>query len=133
GCAAQIEPDTFAGMAEVDRVIGNGNKLSRAVWDETRRALASPPGLVEREAKAEVSDIFAVTETVPHLASGFAGPARAFVQVQNGCDHRCTFCVIPYGRGNARSAPMGAAVAAVRAAVEGGAREVVLTGVDLTS
>jgi threonylcarbamoyladenosine tRNA methylthiotransferase MtaB len=129
GCAAQTEPDTFAAMDEVDRVLGNGEKLAAATWASTRAAL-------ERETadgKLAVTDIMAVKETAPHLIDGIDGRVRAFVQVQNGCDHRCTFCIIPYGRGPSRSLPMGAVVAQVRRLVENGYREVVLTGVDITS
>jgi threonylcarbamoyladenosine tRNA methylthiotransferase MtaB len=128
GCAAQTEPQTFAAMAEADRVLGNTEKLSADVWARTRAdfGVADAP-------KALVNDIMAVKETAAHLIEGFAGRARAFVQVQNGCDHRCTFCIIPYGRGNSRSVPMGAVVADVRRLVANGYGEVVLTGVDITS
>jgi threonylcarbamoyladenosine tRNA methylthiotransferase MtaB len=128
GCAAQTEPQTFAAMTEADRVLGNTEKLSADVWARTRAdfGIADAP-------KALVNDIMAVKETAAHLIDGFAGRARAFVQVQNGCDHRCTFCIIPYGRGNSRSVPMGAVVADVRRLVANGYGEVVLTGVDLTS
>ena len=129
GCAAQTEPETFAAMDEVDRVLGNGDKLAAATWASTRAAL-------ERETaggKLAVSDIMEIKETAPHLIDGIDGRVRAFVQVQNGCDHRCTFCIIPYGRGPSRSVPMGAVVAQVRRLVENGYREVVLTGVDITS
>ncbi len=122
GCAAQTEPHTFADMSEVDRVLGNEEKLSARVW----------LGL-DREERVLVNDIMAVRETAPHLVDGFDGRARAIVQVQNGCDHRCTFCIIPYGRGNSRSVPMGEVVEQVRRLCERGYREVVLTGVDLTS
>jgi len=122
GCAAQTEPETFADMAEVDRVLGNEEKLSPTIW----------AGL-DREEKVIVNDIMSVRETAPHLIGGLEGRARAFVQVQNGCDHRCTFCIIPYGRGNSRSVPMGDVVVQVRRLSERGYREVVLTGVDLTS
>jgi threonylcarbamoyladenosine tRNA methylthiotransferase MtaB len=128
GCAAQTEPQTFIAMAEVDRVLGNSEKLSRAAWSDTRVAFG-----VEGEEKAVVNDIMAVRESAPHLIEGLEGRARAFVQVQNGCDHRCTFCIIPYGRGNSRSVPMGQVVAQVRRLAESGYREVVLTGVDITS
>src|ERR1700758_554340 len=128
GCAAQTEPQTFAAMPETDRVLGNGEKLSGAGWAKMRAAFA-----VEDSPKAIVNDIMAVTETAPHLVETFAGRARAFVQVQNGCDHRCTFCIIPYGRGNSRSVPMGAVVEDVRRLVAKDYREVVLTGVDITS
>jgi threonylcarbamoyladenosine tRNA methylthiotransferase MtaB len=132
GCAAQTEPQTFAAMPEVDRVIGNDQKLDAAGWAETRAALALPFG-IGAEQKIAVNDIMAVKETALHLIEGMEGRLRAFVQVQNGCDHRCTFCIIPYGRGNSRSVPMGEVVAQVRRLVENGYREVVLTGVDLTS
>jgi threonylcarbamoyladenosine tRNA methylthiotransferase MtaB len=133
GCAAQTEPSTFAAMAEVALVLGNEEKLSGEVWRNQREVLGRDPFGVAAEEKISVNDIMAVKETATHLVDGLEGRARAFVQVQNGCDHRCTFCVIPYGRGNARSVPMGAVVAQVRALCERGYREVVLTGVDLTS
>jgi threonylcarbamoyladenosine tRNA methylthiotransferase MtaB len=128
GCAAQTEPQTFAAMPETDRVIGNAEKLSAQGWARTRAAfdLSDAP-------KAIVNDIMAAKETAPHLIDRFSGRTRAFVQVQNGCDHRCTFCIIPYGRGNSRSVPMGAVVDDVRALVANDYREVVLTGVDITS
>ena len=128
GCAAQTEPQTFAAMAEADRVLGNSEKLSGEAWVRTRAdfGVADTP-------KALVNDIMAVKETAPHLIEAFAGRARAFVQVQNGCDHRCTFCIIPYGRGNSRSVPMGAVVADVQRLAANGYGEVVLTGVDITS
>jgi threonylcarbamoyladenosine tRNA methylthiotransferase MtaB len=119
GCAAQIDPAGFAAMPEVDRVIGNAEKLSAEAWQ------ASDPVVV--------GDIMQVRETAPHLATAFAAHARAFVEVQNGCDHRCTFCAIPYGRGNSRSVPAGAVIDRIAGLVEAGHREVVLTGVDLTS
>lgn len=134
GCAAQTEPGRFAAMGEVDRVLGNAEKTAPEAWRATRAALDFGLG---SEAKIVVGDIMAVRETAPHLLDGPAdtieGHTRAFVQVQDGCDHRCTFCVIPYGRGNSRSVPMGAVVARVRELVEQGTREIVLTGVDLTS
>jgi threonylcarbamoyladenosine tRNA methylthiotransferase MtaB len=128
GCAAQTEPQSFAAMAEADRVLGNSEKLSAEAWARTRAdfGVADAP-------KALVNDIMAVKDTAPHLIEAFAGRARAFVQVQNGCDHRCTFCIIPYGRGNSRSVPMGAVVADVQRLVANGYGEVVLTGVDITS
>ncbi|MGA8649671.1 MAG: tRNA (N(6)-L-threonylcarbamoyladenosine(37)-C(2))-methylthiotransferase MtaB [Xanthobacteraceae bacterium] len=128
GCAAQTEPQTFAAMTETDRVLGNTEKLSGAAWAQTYAdfGLADAP-------KTLVNDIMAVKETAAHLIEGFAGRARAFVQVQNGCDHRCTFCIIPFGRGNSRSVPMGAVVADVQRLVANGYGEVVLTGVDITS
>ncbi len=128
GCAAQIEPHIFIAMGEVDCVLGNAEKLSAAAWARTRAAFDR-----DDAPTAIVSDIMAVKETAAHLIDGFAGRARAFVQVQNGCDHRCTFCIIPYGRGNSRSVPMGAVVEDVRRLVANGYPEVVLTGVDITS
>jgi len=128
GCAAQTEPQTFVAMAEVDQVLGNAEKLSAAAWTRARHAFetgAAP--------KAIVNDIMAVRQTAAHLIDAFAGRSRAFVQVQNGCDHRCTFCIIPYGRGNSRSVPMGAVVDDVRRLRVNGYREIVLTGVDITS
>ena len=119
GCAAQIDPAGWAGLPGVACVLGNREKLEAASW------AAGAPGAV--------SDIMAARETAPHLVTGFAGRARAFVQVQQGCDHRCTFCIIPFGRGPSRSVPAGAVVAQVRTLVEAGYREVVLTGVDTTS
>jgi threonylcarbamoyladenosine tRNA methylthiotransferase MtaB len=124
GCAAQIEPECFAAMPEVDHVVGNAEKLSAATW------LSLANGASER---TRVGDIMAVKQTAPHLLDGFADRARAFLQVQNGCDHRCTFCIIPFGRGNSRSVPMGAVVDDVRRLVERGTMEVVITGVDITS
>ena len=145
GCAAQVEPRTFADMPEVALVLGNEEKLSSQTWREHRNALLMRAGDAPAEEKIKVSDIMAVRETAAHTPTlsspargggqggGNAGRVRAFVAVQNGCDHRCTFCVIPYGRGNSRSVPMGEAVAEVRKLCEQGYREVVLTGVDLTS
>jgi threonylcarbamoyladenosine tRNA methylthiotransferase MtaB len=134
GCAAQTEPATFAAMDEVDRVLGNGDKLDAAAWAGTRAALGGAADFgIDREQKIAVNDIMAVKETALHLIDGIEGRVRAFVQVQNGCDHRCTFCIIPYGRGPSRSVPMGAVVAQVRRLVDNGYREVVLTGVDITS
>lgn len=134
GCAAQTSPADFAAMAEVDHVLGNEEKLSPAAWATTRAALDFGLG---DSPKAQVGDIMAVREMAPHLLDGAGesveGHTRAFVQVQTGCDHRCTFCIIPYGRGNSRSVPMGAVVERVRALTEQGFGEVVLTGVDLTS
>lgn len=129
GCAAQTQSAMFAGMAEVDRVLGNHDKMRGEVWRETRNAFD-----LGASEKIAVSDIMAVKEMAPHLIDGFAtGLPRVFVQVQNGCDHRCTFCIIPYGRGNSRSVPMGAVVDQVRALAACGHAEIVLTGVDLTS
>jgi len=121
GCAAQIDPAAYAAMPEVDRVVGNHEKLLADTWSDT----APPP--------VHVTDIQTVGETASHLVAGFEGRARAFLQVQNGCDHRCTFCVIPHGRGASRSVPVGAVAEQVRHAVTHGFTEVVLTGVDITS
>jgi threonylcarbamoyladenosine tRNA methylthiotransferase MtaB len=135
GCAAQIKPEMFAAMAEVDRVVGNDDKMRGEAWGAARTALDVPAKFgIEQSEKIAVSDIMAVREMAPHLVEGFQrGLPRVFVQVQNGCDHRCTFCIIPYGRGNSRSVPMGAVVEQVRALLERGHAEIVLTGVDLTS
>jgi threonylcarbamoyladenosine tRNA methylthiotransferase MtaB len=119
GCAAQIDPASFAAMPEVDRVIGNAEKLLPTAWSSREPTL--------------VQDIMAVRQTAPHLAASFASHARAFVEVQNGCDHRCTFCAIPFGRGNSRSVPAGAVLERIAGLVAAGHREIVLTGVDLTS
>ena len=135
GCAAQTQPEIFAGMPEVDRVVGNDDKMRGEAWRNARVAFdaASAFGIAQSE-KIAVADIMAVRQMAPHLLEGFQkGLPRVFVQVQNGCDHRCTFCIIPYGRGNSRSVPMGAVVDQVRALVERGHAEIVLTGVDLTS
>jgi threonylcarbamoyladenosine tRNA methylthiotransferase MtaB len=133
GCAAQVEPETFAAMEEVDRVLGNAEKLNAAAWADTAAAFERSAFGIDAEEKVVVNDIMGVRETAPHLIDALDGRARAFVQVQNGCDHRCTFCVIPYGRGNSRSVPMGGVVAQVRRLVDNGYREAVLTGVDITS
>jgi len=144
GCAAQVEPDTFAAMPEVSRVVGNAEKLAPSSFrrkPESLSATGAAASFMEIPAFAgmtsgadvRVSDIFAVRETAPHLVAGFAERARAFVEVQNGCDHRCTFCIIPFGRGNSRSVPAGLVVERVKALVGEGFREVVLTGVDVTS
>jgi len=132
GCAAQTEPAKFAAMAEVDRVVGNEEKLQPRAWAAARADFARGLAL-DAEEKVLVNDIMSVRETAAHLIDGIEGRARAFVQVQNGCDHRCTFCIIPFGRGNSRSVPMGEVVAQVRRVVEHGYCEVVLTGVDITS
>ena len=121
GCAAQIDPGRFADMPEVDQVLGNEEKLKPESF-----ALRDAPRVL-------VNDIMSVNETASHLIEGFEGRARAFVQVQQGCDHRCTFCIIPYGRGNSRSVPMGEVAAQVRRLVENGYAEVVLSGVDITA
>ena len=135
GCAAQTQPEMFAGMAEVDRVVGNDEKMRSDAWRDAGVAFDAAPAFgIGASEKIAVADIMAVTEMAPHLLEGFSrGLPRVFVQVQNGCDHRCTFCIIPYGRGNSRSVPMGAVVDQVRALVERGHPEIVLTGVDLTS
>jgi threonylcarbamoyladenosine tRNA methylthiotransferase MtaB len=135
GCAAQTDPAMFAGMAEVDRVVGNDDKMHGAAWRDARAAFAAAADFgIASDEKVAVADIMAVTEMAPHLVGGFQdGLPRAFVQVQNGCDHRCTFCIIPFGRGNSRSVPMGAVVDQVRALTDAGHAEIVLTGVDLTS
>jgi threonylcarbamoyladenosine tRNA methylthiotransferase MtaB len=133
GCAAQTEPATFAAMPEVDRVVGNTEKFDVAAWSDTRAAFARGAFGIDAEEKIVVNDIMAARETALHLIDGIEGRARATVQIQNGCDHRCTFCIIPYGRGNSRSVPMGEIVAQVRKLVENGYREIVLTGVDITS
>jgi threonylcarbamoyladenosine tRNA methylthiotransferase MtaB len=124
GCAAQVEPGRFAGMAEVDAVIGNAEKM-RA---ETFRSLdlADSPRVI-------VNDIMSVRETASAMIDGFGSRARAFMQIQNGCDHRCTFCIIPFGRGPSRSVPAGEVVAQARRLVEAGYPEIVLTGVDITA
>ncbi|MBV8242321.1 MAG: tRNA (N(6)-L-threonylcarbamoyladenosine(37)-C(2))-methylthiotransferase MtaB [Hyphomicrobiales bacterium] len=133
GCAAQTEPKTFARMPEVALVLGNEEKISAQVWRQHRDVLARASFGLAAEEKIAVNDIMAVREAAAHLIDGLEGRSRAFVQVQNGCDHRCTFCIIPYGRGNSRSVPMGEAVAQVRRLCARGYREIVLTGVDLTS
>jgi threonylcarbamoyladenosine tRNA methylthiotransferase MtaB len=122
GCAAQTDPDAFARMPEVDQVLGNADKLDAKTYH-----------LDDTSERIQVNDIMSVRETASHLIAGFEGRARAFVQVQNGCDHRCTFCIIPYGRGPSRSVPAGAVVTDIRRLVEQGVREVVLTGVDITA
>jgi threonylcarbamoyladenosine tRNA methylthiotransferase MtaB len=125
GCAAQTEPDTFAAMDEVDAVIGNTEKMQASVWAGLAGNFGTEP--------VQVDDIMSVTETAGHLIDGFGTRSRAYVQVQNGCDHRCTFCIIPFGRGNSRSVPAGVVVDQIKRLVDRGFNEVVLTGVDLTS
>lgn len=122
GCSAQISPEMYAEMGEVDQIIGNDLKLKAESW-----------GISEDESRILVNDIMAVRETASHLLQGFEDKSRAFIQVQNGCDHRCTFCIIPYGRGNSRSVPIGAITEQVKALVEQGYNEIVMTGVDVTS
>ena len=124
GCAAQVDPDGFAAMPEVDVVLGNAEKMRPDMWNRLS---------IDGTERVVVDDIMSVTETAGHLIDGFGSRARAYVQVQNGCDHRCTFCIIPFGRGNSRSVPAGVVVDQVRRLVERGYVEVVLTGVDLTS
>jgi threonylcarbamoyladenosine tRNA methylthiotransferase MtaB len=120
GCAAQTETAAFAAMPEVDRVLGNEEKLTPQGWRDTGERVA-------------VGDIMTTTRAATHRINGIEGRVRAFVQVQNGCDHRCTFCIIPYGRGNSRSLSIEEVVAQVRRLVDNGSREIVLTGVDITS
>ncbi|MEP5731383.1 MAG: tRNA (N(6)-L-threonylcarbamoyladenosine(37)-C(2))-methylthiotransferase MtaB [Sulfitobacter sp.] len=127
GCAAQTEPETFARMAEVDAVIGNIEKMQPDIWN----GLAAD--FIGATEAVQVDDIMSVTETAGHLIDGFGTRSRAYVQVQNGCDHRCTFCIIPHGRGNSRSVPAGVVVDQIKRLVDKGFNEVVLTGVDLTS
>ncbi len=127
GCAAQTEPETFAQMPEVTRVVGNHEKMQAETWNALRI-----PDLIGTTEKVQVNDIMSVKETAGHLIDGF-GRVRAYVQVQNGCDHRCTFCIIPYGRGNSRSVPAGVVIEQIKRLVDKGFQEVVLTGVDLTS
>ncbi len=127
GCAAQIDPDSFATMDEVDTVIGNTEKMSPETWN------GLGPNFIGDTESVQVNDIMSVTETAGHLIDGFGTRSRAYVQVQNGCDHRCTFCIIPYGRGNSRSVPAGVVVDQIKRLVQQGYNEVVLTGVDLTS
>jgi len=121
GCAAQISPDAYAAMPEVDRVLGNAEKLERRSFE---------PGDSE---PVRVNDIMAARKTANHLIEGFDGRARAFIQVQNGCGHRCTFCVIPFGRGNSRSVPIGEIARQVQTLVARGFHEIVLSGVDIAS
>ena len=127
GCAAQIDPNSFASMVEVDFVIGNSEKMAKETW-----AQLSDKENFETE-KIKVDDIMSVNETAGHLIDGFGSRSRAYVQVQNGCDHRCTFCIIPFGRGNSRSVPAGVIIDQIKRLVDKGFNEVVLTGVDLTS
>jgi len=127
GCAAQIDPDSFAKMAEVTAVIGNSEKMQASTWT------ALNTGFIGETEKVLVDDIMSVTETAGHLIDGFGTRSRAYVQVQNGCDHRCTFCIIPFGRGNSRSVPAGVVIDQIKRLVDKGFNEVVLTGVDLTS
>ena len=127
GCAAQTEPESFAAMAEVDSVIGNTEKMRLSTW----QSLAVD--FIGETEQIQVDDIMSVTETAGHLIDGFGTRSRAYVQVQNGCDHRCTFCIIPFGRGNSRSVAAGVVIDQIKRLVNKGYNEVVLTGVDLTS
>ena len=144
GCAAQINPASFAEMDEVDVVLGNSEKMDAQEWrrvasGESSVVSGNKPSLLTTDdsrlatEKTRVNDIMSVKETASHLVASFDGRARAFVQVQNGCNHRCTFCIIPFGRGNSRSVPMGEIVSQVRLLVEGGYQEIVFTGVDISS
>jgi threonylcarbamoyladenosine tRNA methylthiotransferase MtaB len=149
GCSAQLDPQTYANMPEVAHVLGNEEKLQAEIyqnlsqWERARprpdrgskprpAGGVSGEGFIPPEEKIQVNDIMSVTETAGHLIDGMDDHSRAFVQVQNGCNHRCTFCIIPYGRGNSRSVPMGDIVAQVRTLVERGYKEVVITGVDIS-
>lgn len=125
GCAAQTRPDDFAAMAEVDAVLGNSEKLSPDQWAKLKGGNDAPI--------VSVNDIMSVRATAPHLIDSYGDHARAFLQVQNGCDHRCTFCIIPYGRGNSRSTPVDTVVEQAQRLVEAGHSELVITGVDITS
>jgi len=125
GCAAQTEPKTFSEMQEVDVVIGNTEKMQPSTWSGLADGFGTEP--------VQVDDIMSVTETAGHLIDGFGTRSRAYVQVQNGCDHRCTFCIIPFGRGNSRSVPAGVVVDQIKRLVDKGYAEIVLTGVDMTS
>ena len=127
GCAAQIDPTSFSKMGEVDFVLGNSEKMRPEIWSNLSSDL-----LAESE-RVQVDDIMSVSETANHLIDGFGSRSRAYVQIQNGCDHRCTFCTIPFGRGNSRSVPAGVVVEQIKRLVQKGYNEIVLTGVDLTS
>ena len=127
GCAAQIDPMGFSKMSEVDFVLGNSEKMRPEIWSNL--ASGAP---VESE-RVQVDDIMSISETASHLIDGFGTRSRAYVQIQNGCDHRCTFCTIPFGRGNSRSVPAGVVVEQIKRLVQKGYNEIVLTGVDLTS
>ena len=127
GCAAQIDPKSFSKMGEVDFVLGNSEKMRPEIWSN----LASGAPVESR--RIQVDDIMSISETASHLIDGFGTRSRAYVQIQNGCDHRCTFCTIPFGRGNSRSVPAGVVVEQIKRLVQKGYNEIVLTGVDLTS
>ena len=129
GCAAQIDADSFAAMPEVDHVVGNVEKLDPALWQR----LGNRPDSTTRPGRVLVNDIMSVRETAPHLIDGYGDRSRAFLQIQTGCDHRCTFCIIPFGRGNSRSVPVDTVCEQAQRLVDAGHRELVLTGVDITS
>ncbi|MCK5042337.1 MAG: tRNA (N(6)-L-threonylcarbamoyladenosine(37)-C(2))-methylthiotransferase MtaB [Sphingomonadales bacterium] len=133
GCAAQIEPETFANMPETSMVLGNVEKMQAESYAGLDKLDADLNAGLPVHEKIKVNDIMSVKETAGHMVDGLKGRSRAFVQIQNGCDHRCTFCIIPYGRGNSRSVPMGQIVKQIKALVDNGYNEVVLTGVDVTS
>jgi threonylcarbamoyladenosine tRNA methylthiotransferase MtaB len=124
GCAAQVEPETFRNMPEVSAIFGNAEKQDSSLLQDIARQPDRP---------VVVSDIMTLQQTAPHLVTAYSGKTRAFVEVQNGCDHRCTFCIIPYGRGNSRSVPAGSVIEHIKMLVDKGFKEVVLTGVDVTS
>ena len=129
GCAAQVEPETFAKMSEVSNVFGNIEKMKTSTWKELSKEL----NFIGKTERIQVDDIMSAKETAGHLIDGFGTRSRAYVQVQNGCDHRCTFCIIPYGRGNSRSVAAGVIIEQIKRLVGNGFKEIVLTGVDLTS
>jgi len=129
GCAAQVEPETFAKMSEVSNVVGNIEKMKASTW----KKLSKEPNFIGKAEKIQVNDVMSSKETAGHLIDGFGTRSRAYVQVQNGCDHRCTFCIIPYGRGNSRSVAAGIIIEQIKRLVGNGFKEIVLTGVDLTS
>lgn len=134
GCAAQTEPETFADMPEVSLVLGNTEKMQSKTWHTlSKREIEQGPDFIGPTEKILVNDIMETRLTSGHLIDGFGTRARAYVQIQNGCDHRCTFCIIPYGRGNSRSVPAGTIIEQIKRLVSTGYNEVVLTGVDLTS
>ena len=138
GCAAQIEPERFAAMAEVTHVLGNGEKMRAESWQGLVRSSVAghadaTEGRTDQAPRVQVADIMALTQTAHHLIDGFSTRSRAYVEIQNGCDHRCTFCIIPYGRGPSRSVPRDDVIARIRHLVEAGVHEIVLTGVDMTS
>ena len=122
GCSAQVNPQMYGEMPEVSLVLGNDEKMHAKHWSS-----------LDESEPIQVNNIMSVRETASHLIDGLEGQTRAFVQVQNGCDHRCTFCIIPYGRGNSRSVPMGEVVTQVKSLVASGCKEVVLTGVDIST